>query len=100
MATYIELRGAFGNDELRNRIVMATVIEAYGLLATTPTAADRTWISAVFANPETEGRKAFMGVLAANAGLTIANIEAASDAAIQTQVAIVVPQLVSAMAGV
>ena len=100
MATYIELRGAFGNDDLRNKVVMATVIAAYELLGGTPTAADRTWISAVFANPETEGRKAFMGVLAANVGLALTAIETATDSAIQTQVDIVVPQLVSAMAGV
>lgn len=100
MATYTELRNAFSNDDLRNRIVMATVIAAYGLLESTPTAADRAWVSSVFANPESEGRKAFMGVLASNVSLEISAIEAASDAAIQTQVDIVVPQLVSAMSGV
>lgn len=100
MATYTELRGAFGNDALRNRVVMATVIAAYGLLATAPDAADRAWISAVFASPETEGRKAFMGILAANAGLSIINIEEATDAAIQTQVEVIIPSLVAALAGV
>jgi hypothetical protein len=79
---------------------MATVIAAYGLLSTTPDAVDRAWISAVFANPETEGRKAFMGILAANAGLSITSIEEAADATVQAQVDVIVPQLVSALAGV
>jgi hypothetical protein len=100
MATYIELRGAFGNDELRNRVVMATVIAAHELLGGTPTAADRLWASAVFSAPEAEGRKAFMSVLAANAAAEILTIEGATDVAIQAQVDAVVPQLVSAMAGV
>ena len=40
MATYTELRVLFGNDELRNRVVSATLIAAYGLLSGTPTADD------------------------------------------------------------
>lgn len=99
MASYQELRGAFSDDSLRNRIVMGTVIAAYGLLATAPTAADRAWISAVFESPEAEGRKVFMSVLAANAGMSLANITSATDAAIQTSIDTVVPQLVLAMSG-
>ncbi len=100
MAAYEDLRKAFSNDELRNRVVMATIIAAYGLLATAPDAADRAWLSAVFSNPDAEGKKVFMGILAANAGLSITNISQATDAAIQTQVEVIVPQLVAAMAGV
>ena len=100
MATYEELRGIFNDSDTKNKVVMATVIAAYELLQTTPTADDRAWASRVFDDPEAEGRKAYMAVLAANKASTVVAIQAATDATIQTQVDGVVPSLVQALAGV
>ncbi len=99
MATYEELRGSFNDTALSNRVVMATVVAAYGLLQATPTAADRAWASMVFRKPEEEGKKAFMAVLAANKDASIEAIQGASDASIQSQVDGVVTGLVLALAG-
>jgi hypothetical protein len=99
MATHSELRGLFSNDELRNKVVAATLIAAYGLLSGAPTADDRAWFSEVMKNPEAEGRKAFMAIIAANAGASLATITNASDATISSQVDTIVPQLVLALAG-
>ena len=94
MATYTELRQQFSNDDLRNRVVAATVIAANNLLSGTPTAEQKAYAKAVFQNPRSEGEIVFMAVLAANKDATVAQIEGATDAAIQTRVDAVIPNLV------
>ena len=100
MANYVELRGLFKDSPLLNRVTMATVIAANNLLAGAPTAASKAYASAVFENPEAEARKVFMAVLATNNSLSVAAIQGATDAAIQTAVNTVVPLLRDARAGV
>ena len=100
MATYLELRNQFSNDDLRNKVTAAVVIAAYNLTLATPTANENAWISSVLSTPEVEGRKAFKAVLAANKSATVNQIESATDAAIQTHVDAIVATLVKALAGV
>ena len=100
MATYTELYKLFNDSELRNRVVAATVIAAYALLASSPTLNDRVWFSAVMANPKGEGLKAFTAVLAANAGLSVTAIQGASDSVILSEVESIRSALVAALAGV
>ena len=96
MADYTELMTLVNNDGLRNRVIIATAIAAEGLLSGTPTADQQKWAASVFSNPKTEGRKAFLSVLAANNTLTLAQFGAVTDAQIQTGVDNVVPSLIIA----
>lgn len=99
MATYTELRQQFSNDTLRNRVTVACVIAANSALANAPTAAQQKFAEAVFSNPDAMGGKVLMAVLATNAASTLAQINAATDAQIQTAVNTVIPNLTVAMFG-
>ena len=99
MASYIDLRNLFSNDELKNRVDIAVVIAANNLLSGTPTTNDQKWAAHVFSGPRSEGAKALMAVIATNNGLTVAQITGASDTALQTAVDLAVPTLVIAYAG-
>lgn len=96
MATYTELYNLKTEDELRNRVTVAVLIAANNLLGGTPTADEQKWAAAVFGAPDGQGRVAFQAVIAANSGLTTAQITGASDAAIQTNVDSLVPAMVVA----
>ncbi len=98
MATFIELYNLISNGELRNRVRVATRNAAQDLLDGTPTADETDWAAEVFSNPKSESKKAFESVLAANRTATVAQILGADDAAIQTNVDAVVPNLVTAFA--
>lgn len=90
MATYAELYGLKNDSALRNRVLTACVIAAEAVMNevdTTPNHANRLiWAAAVFAGPVSEANRMFMAVLAANKDVTVAQIQSASDAAIQTNV--------------
>lgn len=99
MALYTELRGLFANDELLNRTEVAVVIAAQNLAeGATPTDDEKIWVAQVLGNPKAEARKVLMFVLAANNGATVAQIQGANDAALQTNVNTIVPILVDALA--
>ena len=100
MATYLELRQLMNDADLPNRVDVATIVFAEGLLSGTPTAADKAWASLVFSNPSSEGMKVLMAVLAANKAATLAQIQSATDETLQTQVDLIAPNLVDALAGV
>jgi hypothetical protein len=100
MASYTELRNLFNDDVLVNKVTVATVIAANNLLSGTPSAADKAYAAQVFASPRSEAEKVLMSVLAANAAVTVGNIQSATDSAIQSKVDDVVPHLVDALAGV
>jgi hypothetical protein len=100
MATYQELRGLFNDSDLMEKTEVAVVVAANDLVGGTPTTADKAWIAAALANPSAEAQKALMNVLAANKGLSVAQIQNATDSALQTNVNAVVPILVDALAGV
>lgn len=86
MATYTEIFNLGSNSELRNRVTVACLIAAQAVmveLATTTNHANRLlWAKDVFSDPQGMGQKMLMAALAANAGLTVAQITAATDAAL------------------
>lgn len=86
MAAYTDLYSKLSDDDLRNRVSVAVVVSAHALLVNTPTTDQQKWAADVFANPKLWGDRALMGVLAANSSATIAQIDAASDAAVQSAV--------------
>ena len=86
MASYTELRSLFNDSDLMERVEVAVIIAANDLAGGTPTAAQTTWIANAYSSPAGEARKALMGVLAANSGATLVNIQTASDATLQTNV--------------
>jgi len=100
MATYIELRKLFKDSDLSNKVITATIVFAQELISGTPTANDKAWAASVFSNPDSEGKKILMGVLAINKAASVEDIQGASDAAIQTAVNTIAPTMVSAFGGV
>lgn len=94
MASLLEIRQQFLNDDLRNKVTAATVIAANNLLAGTPTADEKAFAKAVFQTPDSVGAIVTMAVLATNKDATIAQINSATDVAIQGQVDAVIPNLV------
>ncbi|MBV1929886.1 MAG: hypothetical protein KUG81_10305 [Gammaproteobacteria bacterium] len=100
MATLQELRGLFNDSDLLEKVEAATVIAANNLLAGTPTADQKAWAAAVATNPNTEGKKALMFVLAENEGLSVSAIQSAGDGAIQNNVDDIAQVLADGLAGV
>ena len=100
MATYTDLRNLFSDDTLKNRVDVAVIVAASGLLSGTPAVDEQRWAAAVFSNPRSEGQKAFMAVLAANKSASVSAIQGATDATLQDTVDSVVPALVVAHAAV
>jgi len=90
MATYIELRGLYGNGDLENKVEVACIVAAESIrnedAGTTNHANRLVWAKSAFSNPNTVAVQMLMALLAANKDLTVAQIEGASDAAIQTAV--------------
>ena len=99
MATYIEIRELFSNSDLLNKVTTATIIYAESIVTGTPDAKQKAWIAQTFSNPTNEAKKVLMGVLAANKDASKTDIEGATDAAIQTQVNLIAPILIDALAG-
>lgn len=99
MAAYLDLRGLFSDADLSNKIDIAIIVSANDLLSGTPTASEQKWAAHVFSAPRAESQKALMAVLAKNKALTKAQIQGATDSAIQTQVDSVVDSLVIAFTG-
>jgi hypothetical protein len=98
MVTLIELRDLTNDSVLRNRVESQLFISAYELLSGTPTPDQINWSASVLANPRIEGQKAFLSVLAANKTATVAQIQAALDTAIETNIDTVIPNLITAHA--
>ncbi len=96
MASYDELRQLFSDDALKMKMDVAVLIAAHNLLVGTPTADQQKWAAQALANPRAESDKAYRFVLAANESASVAAIQGATDAQIQTNVDAVVPALVVA----
>ncbi len=97
MATLIELRNLMNDSDLRNKVTTAVIISADTVMRAADTAAPFSqvagdhdkrvaWAKTAFENPEGEGRKFLMSVLASNKGATLAAITGATDADIQSNV--------------
>ena len=100
MATYADLFALRNNADLRNKVAVAVIVKAQDLAASVPTTNEKAWISKAFASPSGEATRVFSAVLAANKDLTVAQISAATDVAIQTNVDAIVAIFVDADAGV
>lgn len=101
MATLEEIRTTlFSDDTLRSKVTAQTVLSAYDIVQTSPTAAQNAYFSAVINSPDAFGRQAFYAVLAANSASTLSAIQGASDSTIKTNVDAITPILVNALAGV
>ena len=96
MATYLELHGFISNSNLQEKVAIAAIIKAQGLLdGATPTTDQITWALAAIQNPVGKSRELINYVLAANKGLTIVQIQGASDTAIQNNVDSAVDALIT-----
>ncbi|HEY4759901.1 MAG TPA: hypothetical protein VIH42_04910 [Thermoguttaceae bacterium] len=96
MATYEELFNLRTNTALRNKLAVAAVIKAQAyVVGATPTLNQLTWASNTFANPLHEADELMNYILAANKDLSTAQINGASDSAVQSQVNTAVEALVT-----
>lgn len=87
MATYTELFDLRSDSNLRNRVAVAACVKAQSLLAlASPTAKQVQWAVAAIADPIGHADDLLNYVLAANRAATVAQIQAATDTALQTQV--------------
>lgn len=90
MATYQELATLFSESTLKSEITVAIAVSANEILdesPSTPNHAQRyAWAAKATSNPNSEAQRFLIGVLAANKDATVAQIENASDAVIQTNV--------------
>ena len=92
MATYAELAAIGATDPdgfnaLRDKVRVAVVIKAQAIAAdVASTAEQNAWAVDALQEPITQTDPVMNYILAANAGVTIANILSASDSAIQTNV--------------
>lgn len=90
MATYLELEGLRTDDALFTRVRVATWIAAETVRTEPggiPNHTERlVWAKDVFERPDIRAHQMFFAVLAANKDNTQAQIEGATDAAIQTAV--------------
>jgi len=90
MAAYADLFNQRSNSALRNKLTVAVSIAAETIrvedVGTANHANRLTWAKGVFEHPDGATESMLWALLAANKDLTIAQIEAATDAAIQTKV--------------
>ena len=96
MATYAELFDLKSNTVFRNKVAVAVVVKAQGLLdGGTPTHAQIDWAVEAIRAPMGKASELVNYVLAANKNLDTATILAASDSAIQTNVDAAVDAIVA-----
>lgn len=90
MATYDELHTLAGDNVLLDKIAVAITIAAdvvLNELDTVPNHAARlVWAKSAFTNPQEQAKNFQNAVLAANKGLSVAAVTAATDNAIQNNV--------------
>jgi len=88
MATYVDLYAlAIADSVLKNRVLVATVKKAQLLIDTVAaTQKQINWALSVLQGPESKAEELLLYVLAANSSATVAQIQNASDATLQTQI--------------
>lgn len=111
MATYLELRTIFTDSDLMEKLEVAVIIAAQTILAgddDTDPPWDQTagahdirvkWAAAAIKSTSTVATAMLKAVLAANNTLTVAQIQGASDAAIQSNVEAVIDSIANAEFG-
>jgi hypothetical protein len=96
MATYIELFDLRNDSALQNKVTVAVTIKAQTMFdLATPTAKQLDWCLKAIANPSAYGQDYLKYLLAKNAALSVAQIQAATDAAIQAAVNALVDKVVA-----
>jgi hypothetical protein len=94
VATYNELYGLYSNATLRNLVQAAVTMKAYNILQeATPSQARKDWAKTALQSGQAEADYLLRYVLCANAALTVAQILAATDAAVLTAVGAAVDKL-------
>ena len=88
MATYSEIYSVFrANSALRDKIFVATQVLAATVMAeANPSTTRRAWATGARDNPDAACLEVFLPVLIDNIAFTLAQINAATDAAILTSV--------------
>lgn len=87
MATYQEIKTLAIDSDLQEKVEVATVVKAHGLISgITPTQAQIDWASSALGNPKQTAEGLLFYVLADNKAATIEQIQGASDSDIQTAV--------------
>lgn len=96
MATYSELYTLHSDEALRHRVAVAVTIKAQALLdLASPTAAQVTWATEALMHPLAQTDQLFRYVLAKNNTLTVAQIQGATDANVQTQIGAAVDKIIA-----
>ena len=96
MATYLELHALRTDSDLQDRVSVAIVKKAQALLvAVTPTAAEVAWADAAIDSPKAKMPGLLNYILAANSDSTTAQILAASDSVMQSQIDTAVDALIA-----
>jgi len=100
MATYTELSTLQNNRNLMRKISVAIAVSANTVRQEDPATGNHAnrlvWANEALTNPPGDSQKVLWGILAANKDSSLASIEGASDALIQTNV----DDLVDLLAGV
>lgn len=90
MATYAELYQLINNNDLLDKIQVAAIVAAHGIVGTQTPPANQSqrekWAVQVFSSPRSVANKLVPFVLAANKGAATAQITGAADTAIQANV--------------
>lgn len=90
MATYAEIASLIGETNLQNKVAVACIIAAEAIRTEsdqTPNHTNRLlWARQANRDPQGTARQVMPSLLAQNAGFTLAQIQGATDAAIQTAV--------------
>lgn len=90
MATYTELRGLINDPTLKDRVSIALLIAAEAIRTEDAGTANHVnrllWAKKVLQDPDGNADDMLRALLAQNAALTVAQIQGATDAAIQTAV--------------
>lgn len=90
MATYAEIYALQSDSALRNRLQVAAIVAADAIRVessgVTGHALRATWARQALENPERMAERLFWAVLAQNRAQTVANVQGATDAQLQTAV--------------
>ncbi len=98
-ADYTDLRNLANDSTLRNRVEVAVMVAANDIITANPADTDEriAWAQQAIASPGPWAQRVLNLILAENKDLTVAQIEAATDAAIQTNVDATVDALAKGM---
>ena len=90
MATYTEIAVLYSESALKNQVSVAIASAAQAIVSeadTVPNHAERyDWAARAMSNPGAEAQRFLIGILVANKSASVAQIESATDAAVQSNV--------------